>query len=114
MTSISNKDRSSMCYWYPKIKELDLPVKIPKTVMIDTRHIDSLDWLKWLEQPVPEIEEVFDSIKLACKEMGYPVFIRTDHYSAKHSWQNSCYMEGEYKLRSNLMNLMEEYFCADL
>jgi hypothetical protein len=103
-----------MTYWYPKIKDLKLPVNQPKTVMIDTSHIDHLDWLNWTEKPVPQIEEVFDSIKFACIEMGYPVFIRTDHFSGKHSWRNTCYVEGNYKLRNNLMTLMDENFCVGL
>lgn len=77
-------NKNSLLYWWPKIKDLDIPV--PKTA------ITSLE---------------VDAVRQAAFELGYPVFIRTDLCSGKHDWKNSCYVDRESKIEANLEKVIE-------
>ncbi|MHC4799934.1 MAG: hypothetical protein ACYTF1_25135, partial [Planctomycetota bacterium] len=41
------------------------------------------------------------------EEWGYPLFLRTGHTSAKHSWKNSCFVESEKRLGRCVFELFE-------
>lgn len=99
-------DENSMLIWYPKIKDLDIPQ--PKTEF----YIFDKDILRELYDekfrlPMKEIKKVANKI-------GYPLFIRTDLSSAKHSWDRSCYVEKEEDLEKHIMEVIEFNLCADI
>jgi hypothetical protein len=77
-------NQNSMCYWWPRIKNLGIPV--PRTV------ITSL-----------EVTAVCD----AAEQIGYPVFLRTDLCSGKHDWKSSCYVSDSSKVIGNLAKVIE-------
>lgn len=85
-------DLNALSYWFPKIRDAGLPV--PKTAI--------------LTMPPEAIEAIFatfdgaeggdmrgfiTSIDAAASSIGYPVFLRTGHTSAKHGWRDTCRLE---------------------
>ena len=103
-------DKSSMLYWYPKIKDLDIPQ--PKTEMVVMKPRQTWDWGDFIDgkESIEEIKQIKD----ACNRIGYPVFIRTDQLSGKHDWENTCFVKGEDVLEMHLAALAEESLTADI
>lgn len=94
---------SSLLNWFPKVKDLGIP--IPKT--------------KWLMLPegmnrstVEEGDERFgkfiEDLDKVAEELGYPVFVRTDQSSAKHSWKSSAIARFKKQLAERVLNTMED------
>lgn len=100
---------SSMDHWFPLTK--DLPIPQPQTIVALRKGTDS--WLKFLDSP-----ELFDGqvvhLRNKAKELGYPLFIRTDQSSAKHSYIDTCKVESEDRLMRNIYCLIEENELCDL
>lgn len=96
-----------MLYWYPKIKNLDIPQ--PKTEWI---LLSQKEYRATFEgMPNSILEGVMNLIK---NKFNLPVFIRTDLSSAKHYWKKTCYYDGSGGLRQHLFELCEFNHCADM
>ena len=105
-------NKNSMLYWYPKIK--DLPIPMPKTIIweIPKKYFPEIWWneglvLKMLEENGKEIKEI-------AKKIGYPLFLRTDLASGKHGWEKTCYVEKEEDLLNHAFEVIEFNMIADL
>jgi hypothetical protein len=75
-------DPSSALYWLPRITSV-LPEWVPRTEIIPYDHIAAVCMLEgqaWAGWP-----KILASVADAAKSIGYPVFIRSDLASAKHS-----------------------------
>ncbi len=102
-----DRTRNSMLVWYPLIKD-ELPT--PKTVMIEVDPeyiIEYLDGKNNLEKYRKEIE-------LKANNIGYPLFLRTDQTSDKHSWKDTCYVENPDDLFKHLYRICEFSYMADM
>jgi hypothetical protein len=86
---LDDADKNSMVYWFPKIKDLDIPQ--PKTIIV-------------------EVPAQKDDFERAGDDIGYPLFMRTDHASAKHNWDDTCYVPSEKDLHDHIFTLMDETF----
>ncbi|MDO8452442.1 MAG: hypothetical protein Q7S79_01685, partial [bacterium] len=69
---------SSMLHWWPKVKDLGVPV--PKTEIV---LLTSEELREWWDKDGRLPEAVVAQIATTCKKLGFPVFIRTDVMSAK-------------------------------
>jgi len=100
-------NKNSMFYWWPKVKDLD--VLMPKTLMV--RHEGAfkgkLSYSPIDGKPDQYFLDMLEGVKKAAKEIGYPVFIRSDELSNKHDWKDSCYVETEDQLYSHICNILE-------
>jgi len=101
-------DRNSMLYWWPRIKDLDVPM--PKTTIIESNNV-TLSGILDGEKP-PEI--LTEEIVKAADIYGYPVFVRTDQASGKHDWEKTCFVPSKEKLFSHIYNILEFNECADI
>jgi hypothetical protein len=104
-------EHDSMCFWYPKIKNLDIPQ--PKTVIVNPEqmpygYLEGKEFHDWLVKVKPELDKAIQEVG------GYPVFIRTDAASGKHDWKDTCYIPNESKLEGNIFHLIEWHACADI
>jgi len=93
--------RSSLLFWFPKIKNLGIPV--PKTEVLEIERWDFLRWL-WGER---SIDKYIPRIVEKARKIGYPLFLRTDQASGKHSWKEACYIKSEKDLLKNLARVIE-------
>jgi len=101
--------RSSMLYWYPKIK--DLPIPQPRTEILESQAPQEA-WYAFLEGASAPIN--IEDLKETCRRMGYPLFLRTDQASAKHHWKDTCYVSAESRLEANLYRLIDLNLAADI
>lgn len=100
-------DLTSMLYWYPKIKALDIPQ--PKTRMYKLTKQELKTFHN--EQFPPTLMKHIEPI---VSEFSYPFFVRTDFASGKHGWEKTCYIENEEKLSRNIFEVIVENLIADL
>lgn len=106
-------DKSSMLYWFPLIKDLDIPQ--PKTEILELTD----DEVRMVQSSMFD-ENIFPSIiservaELIRKSFVLPVFIRTDQASGKHDWKRTCFYDGSLDLAVNLMGVVEFNMMADI
>lgn len=98
-----------MLYWYPKIKDLDIPQ--PKTEIMEI-NTDREKWVEFVDGKT--IPFNLQELKKICNKFGYPVFVRTDNASGKHNWKNTCFIDNENKLLPNLSGIIEFSLMADI
>lgn len=105
--------KDSLLFWYPLIK--DLPIPIPKTSIRTLAEREKSQFGNWIEgQDSKEITQVLRDLRAIIQECGYPVFIRTDLASGKHSYKDSCFILSADKLERNLAEVIEFNYCADI
>lgn len=98
---------NSMLYWYPRIKNLEIPQ--PKTEIYELTE-DELN--TFYEEQFPDT--LLKNIEPIISKFSYPIFIRSDFSSAKHSWKDSCFITHKKKLSNNIYRLIIENLLADL
>lgn len=106
-------DKNSLLYWFPII--IHLPIPMPRTKWVEIpfevfcEYVDLEDTTKRLR-----IADYTEQIKFKARRIGYPLFLRTDLASGKHSWKKSCYVEKEEDLFSHIWQVVEFNFIADV
>lgn len=100
--------KTSMLYWWPRVKDLGIPV--PKTVIIEMPEDDLAGLLddKWLS-----LEDERRLIK-AGEKVGYPLFLRTDMASAKHQWERTCFVPKFEELFKHVWALIDATLAASM
>jgi len=79
------KDKNSFLFWHPKVKDLSVPQ--PKTIIVGVDPNVAWGVIDGKQQ-YPQMPE----FKKAVKDLGLPVFIRTDQLSGKHEWKETCFL----------------------
>lgn len=74
---------NSALYWYPTIEQVaaDLPVAVPETTFVEYEFTESFPLI---EGVVPDALP-WGEFVTAAREIGWPVFVRTDQKSVKHA-----------------------------
>jgi len=102
-------DKNSLLYWFPKIRNLGIP--LPRTEIIPFSEEEALRWLDGDSTP---IERIRDRLFESARKLGFPLFLRTDYFSSKHSYITTCFVESEEKLLRNLVNLIDNSFSVGI
>lgn len=102
-------DKNSMIYWWPLVKDLDIPM--PRTYMIGVERSCMSPQLRSSDNPRAKLHartmKYLPEIRHAVKFCGgYPIFMRTDLMSGKFEWSRTCYCETEPDLIANIHNLV--------
>lgn len=106
---MSDINKTCLSYWFPKIEAAGLPV--PKTRIVRT----GLDLTPMLEgETVEGVSGFLDELGVAAEVIGYPVFLRTGHGSAKHEWLTTCCVSCPSDSAFHVHNLVEWSFIVDL
>jgi len=96
-------DKTSLLFWFPKIKDLGIPV--PKTEILLVNE----DFTKYIDNPKDFPKKILDEIKTTARKIGYPLFLRTDYLSGKHNiFKFVPYIEREEDLLNSVLLLAEE------
>jgi hypothetical protein len=95
--------KSSMLYWYPKIKNLAIPQ--PRTVIVELEERKELDDM--LDGDFSALDKYWEEIRKKAREIGFPLFMRTDLSSGKHEYKRSCYVEKLEDIRSHLFRIID-------
>jgi len=106
------RSKSSLLYWYPKIKDLGIPTPRTEIVTLTTEEVKAYHrgegdcfGLNRLEKEVKKVIETNFSL---------PVFLRTDEFSNKHLWWESCYLDNLDNLQRNLFEIICGSKLADI
>lgn len=99
MSDVEYQDLSSMFHWYPKIINLDIPQ--PKTHMY---QFSEDEFVSIQREIIPD--SIIEKVKEMADNMGYPLFLRTDKSSCKHSWERTCYVRNKEELGTHILELL--------
>jgi hypothetical protein len=99
---LKSADRNCLSFWYPPIAKAGLPV--PQTIII--QRDEGLEAL--LDGKLPDRwGEFMDALEAAVRKLGPPVFLRTGHGSAKHDWNETCFVDSLDELDRHVGALVE-------
>lgn len=97
---------SSMDFWYPKIKDLDVPQ--PRTIQVST---DEESMTKMMDGAgCPNLAEM----KKAAEQIGLPCFMRNNITSNKHNWKHACCLENLEDLAKHAYSITEFTYMVTL
>ncbi len=99
-------NKNSMLYWYPLIKDLDIPQPRTEIVELKASYFELLAILDGEGYEV--IESQIEELEEACAKIGIPVFMRTAYTSGKHDWTDTCYVADASILRRHIGMLIED------
>lgn len=104
-------DPNCMSFWYPLIRD---SIPCPDTEMIVLDPEKDLGILCALirdgygearDTDVAQIEVLSDRLAKRAERLGYPVFLRTGHFSGKHDWKRTCFVT-EPNFRPHIRNIV--------
>lgn len=104
-------EENSLLFWFPKIKDLGIPV--PETVWYKISK-NTWDLSPVCDGDFSPLKDDWDGILAAANKIGFPLFMRTDEFSGKHDWEHTCYVKDVESLRSNIQQLVEGSLIADM
>lgn len=113
-------DRNCLSYWLPRLVAAGLPV--PRTELVDAGP----DWPKMLgacehdprhkadrDEGERLVAPLADAIRSKADAVGgYPLFLRTGHFSGKHDWSKACHVPTAESVAEHVRQLvfMSEMF----
>ena len=99
-------NRTSLLWWYPKVAGA---VDMPKTIIVPIDPPRDAEELLFREKEAddPPLAAYSTAIMEAGRKVGYPLFIRTDLTSGKHSM--ACYVEKEPDIFRAVAELVETH-----
>jgi hypothetical protein len=106
-------NKSCLSYWYTLL--LDAGVPMPRTYFTKVNGDEMIPKEDW---SVPDTETYLELktmiAKMAC-QVKYPCFLKTGHFSGKHSWEKTCFLKRKKDIDSHVAHLiMESLFMANL
>ncbi len=101
------EDKSSMLYWWPKVKDSGVPTPETEIIEIDMSHRDLFGILEYDEDSLLAWKAYIPKIEEAIERVGVPAFLRTDHTSGKHNWVETCYYDGSRRIESHVFELVQ-------
>jgi len=98
-----------MLYWYPKIKYLDIPQ--PETEIVEIpfqKFTELLDGNSTLSEYSENFSKIMNQLK------PFPIFLRTDNSSQKHSFKKTCRLPNKSSLLGHILELIDSNMASDL
>ena len=95
-------DPNSMFVWLPKVVEAGIPH--PRTVMLE---VDRWKLTNCFDPDEETDAALLRTIAETAEAFGYPLFLRTDLASGKHSWNRSCYIPSREVLIQHVGGVIE-------
>lgn len=110
-------DRTALSYWFPLIEAAGLPVprtkifKMPRDAQeVVLAGMDGRDGGDGLLKFARDIAQAI----YADPDMGFPLFLRTDHTSGKHDWSRTCFVQQDEVLANHIFALAEYSEIVDI
>lgn len=105
-------NKTSFFYWWPKVKNLGIPV--PRTECVHIGPQFRRDMLALFSGKLDHKPEWDERVEEGAAEIGYPLFLRTDLCSFKHDWKRSCFVPDEASLRGHISCVVEGNEIVDI
>lgn len=108
------QDRTALSYWFPRIEAAGLPV--PRTILVEASEAAYLDLSAGIngEDGDGAAKSLVDDIGRAAEAIGFPCFLRTDHTSNKHRWDETCFLRRVEDIPRHVAALAEFSEMADI
>lgn len=102
-------DKTRLSYWFPLIEDAGLP--IPKTAIIKATEDELRGLWGSFENRETHIKAKGLAARIAVEadRIGYPCFLRTDHFSGKHNWEKCCFIEKREDILSHMINIAYQW-----
>lgn len=110
-TEPESMNPNSALYWYPRIDSVatDLPVSVPETVFVE---YDFMESIQLMEGEMPDSLPWGEFVG-AARDIGWPVFVRTDQKSVKHAGPGAYRAEEPDDIPTNLAVLTDHHVKAN-
>lgn len=96
-------EKNCLSYWFPRIED---EVPVPETEWI--KFSSGKDLLNvWSDDNSIFIIPLENFVLEAADKLGYPAFLRTGRTSAKHEFENACYLEEGFDIKSHIGEILE-------
>ena len=106
---MKSEDKTRLAYWFPLIEAAGIPV--PRTTIIEMpKDAQECVWSAFdgKDGKKPEVMAAFVAeIAAAASKYGYPFFLRTDHTSGKHDWDNTCFVKAAADIPRHIFGIAE-------
>jgi hypothetical protein len=100
------------------VQEAGIPV--PRTkIMKMPSEAQKVVW-KWFDgqqsnnQEQALLNNFIEELRIAALDIGFPIFLRTDHTSAKHGWDDTCFVKSPDMLGQHVFQIAEFSEIADM
>ena len=107
-------DKTRLKYWFPLLEKAGLP--IPKTIMVEASEEEIVTIYNSFD--TGKLGKGFDSlaekIKIAADTIGYPCFLRTDHFSGKHNWDKTCFLQSADDIKQHVFEIAYFWECVNM
>lgn len=100
--------KTSMLYWWPKVKDLGIPV--PRTEMVKVPYEHLAVMLDGKRLPARYERRIIE----ATGKFNFPIFLRTDMGSAKHHWEATCFVPKMEDLFRHIWSLIDNTLAAGM
>ncbi len=101
--------RSSMLVWYENIKDLDIPQPTTRIVNIPNKRFSEMF------DGDSTLSAYSDEFSSAMNSLGpFPIFLRTDNSSQKHSFRKTCRLPNEKSLLGHILELVDSNMACDM
>jgi len=100
-------DKTCLSYWFPKIEAAGLPVPETRIVNMPNEAYEDVFNIFDGKPMTGKAEPFFDEIKAAADIIGYPCFLRTGQTSAKHGWDETCFLESSEQVPQHMVAIVE-------
>lgn len=111
-------DQTALSYWFPKLAAAGLPVPrtelVPMPVLAQQCVWASFDGNDGTSEEQNAYANFIEAIKMATTNFGFPCFLRTDHTSAKHSWEDTCFLRSAADVENHVARIIEFSEMCDL
>lgn len=111
-------DKTALSYWFPKLEAARLPV--PRTIMLSMPGLamaaiwKAFDGQDGTPEERSAADRFVDDLKLAAEQVGYPIFLRTDHTSGKHEWEKTCFVASPDDIKQHVFDIVQFSECCGL
>jgi hypothetical protein len=108
---VMSEDKNSLLFWFPKIRDLGVPYPKTEIVPFLEEYGTLFDYL----EGKPLSQELIAELEAKATSVGFPLFMRTDLLSGKHSYEDWLpYVESKEQFPHKVLALMEASVNADL
>lgn len=106
------KNITRLSYWYPKLVEAGLPTPATHIINASEDELKAI-WNSFETSIQPGLAPLTEQITEAIQAVGYPAFLRTDHFSGKHNWENTCFITESSDIARHLVEIAYFWECVN-
>ena len=109
---VTNPDRTCLSWWFPKLVQAGLPVPETRYIAVNHARLIGEEMYENHGQSVSRpMAEMLCGLAMD-DQIGFPCFLRTGHFSGKHDWRRTCFVESPDHMLGNMASLAVMQECC--